>query len=89
MSGRGHVVSFSVLHHAPSMLAFLEPPYILAYVKMEGADTLFAHLLQNYGDVRQVRHGLPVQVVYREGPVEHPILLMAFEPIAPPASHPI
>lgn len=80
LSGRGQVVSFAVLHHAPSMLAFLPTPYVLAYVKLEGADTLFAHLLQNDGDISQVQHGLPVQVVYREGPVEHPILLMAFEP---------
>lgn len=79
LSGRGQVMSFAVLHHAPSMLSFLETPYILAYVKMEGADTLFAHLLQNYGDVNQVVHGMPVQVVYKAGPVDHPILLMAFE----------
>ncbi|MDX1524421.1 MAG: Zn-ribbon domain-containing OB-fold protein [Anaerolineae bacterium] len=80
LSGRGEVVSHSVLHYAPAMLSFLETPYVLVYVKMEGADTLFAHLLQNYGDLSKVEHGLPVQVVYNEGPVEHPILLMAFEP---------
>ncbi len=81
LSGRGEVASFSVLHYAPAMLSFLKTPYVLAYVKMEGADTLFAHLLQNYKDIEQVQHGLPVQVVYNDGPVEHPILLMAFEPI--------
>lgn len=81
LSGRGQVITFSVLHYAPAMLAFLETPYVLAYVKLDGADTLFAHLLQNYGDVNQVRHGLPVRVVYNDGPVDHPILLMAFEPI--------
>jgi uncharacterized OB-fold protein len=81
LSGRGHVVSFSILHYAPAMLSFLETPYVLAYVKLEGADTLFAHLLQNYSDLSQVRHGLPVRVVYNDGPVDHPILLMAFEPI--------
>jgi uncharacterized OB-fold protein len=80
LSGRGQVVSFSVLHYAPAMLAFLERPYVLAYVKLAGADTLFAHLLQNYGDVSKVHYGLPVQVVYNEGPVDHPIMLMAFEP---------
>ncbi len=80
LSGRGHVVSFSVLHYAPAMLSFLETPYVLVYVKMAGADTLFAHLLQNYGDLDQVQHGLPVHVVYNDGPVDHPIMLMAFEP---------
>ncbi len=81
LSGRGEVVSFSVLHYAPAMLSFLETPYVLAYVKLEGADTLFAHLLKNYGELNQIRHGMPVQVVYNDGPVDHPILLMAFEPV--------
>ncbi|RME97516.1 MAG: Zn-ribbon domain-containing OB-fold protein [Chloroflexi bacterium] len=80
LSGRGQVVSFSVLHYAPAMLSFLKTPYVLAYVKMEGADTLFAHLLQNFGDLSQIRHGMPVRVVYNNGPVDHPIMLMAFEP---------
>ena len=81
LSGQGEVVSWSVLHYAPKMLDWLETPYVLAYVKMDGADTLFAHLLRNYGEITNVRAGLPVQVVYNEGPVVHPILLMEFEPI--------
>ncbi len=81
LSGRGALVSFSVLHYAPAMFSFLKTPYVLAYVKMEGADTLFAHLLQNYGDLSKVRHGMPVRVVYNDGPVDHPIMLMAFEPV--------
>lgn len=81
LSGRGQVVSFSVLHYAPALLSHLETPYVLAYVKMEGADTLFAHLLQNFGDLSQIRHGMPVRVVYNNGPVDHPIMLMAFEPV--------
>jgi uncharacterized OB-fold protein len=80
LSGRGYVVSFSVLHYAPAMAASLKTPYVLAYVKLEGADTLFAHLLKNYGELSEVRHGMPVQVVYNDGPVDHPILSMAFEP---------
>ena len=80
LSGQGEVVSFSVLHYAPAMLAHLETPYVLAYVKLDGADTLFAHLLQNYGSLETVKHGLPVRVVYQDGPVDHPIMLMAFEP---------
>ncbi|MCP5099275.1 MAG: Zn-ribbon domain-containing OB-fold protein [Chloroflexi bacterium] len=80
LSGEGHVVSFSVLHYAPAMASSLKTPYVLAYVKLDGADTLFAHLLQNFGDLSHVKHGLPVKIVYNDGPVGHPILLMAFEP---------
>jgi uncharacterized OB-fold protein len=81
LSGQGHVVSYSVLHYAPAMASSLETPYVLVYVKLDGASTLFAHRLQNYGTLSRVRHGLPVHVVYNDGPVEHPILLMAFEPL--------
>ncbi len=82
LSGKGRLVSFSVLHYAPASAPFLKPPYVLAYVRLDGADTLFAHLLQNYGALQDIHFDMPVQVVYNDGPVEHPILLMAFEPLA-------
>ncbi len=72
-------MSCAVLHHAPKMFAFLQMPYVLAYVQIEGANILFPHSLPNNGDMSQIQHGLSVQVVYDEGPVDHPILLMAFE----------
>ena len=79
LSGRGEVVSWSVLHHAPKMLDWLATPYVLVYVRMEGADTLFAHLLRNDGAVDEIHYGMRVKVVYQEGEVSHPILLMGFE----------
>ena len=79
LTGQGELVSWSVLHYAPKMLAdSLSTPYVLAYVRLDGADTLFAHLLQFEGAFSELRHGLPVQVAYNEGPVEHPIMLMNF-----------
>jgi uncharacterized OB-fold protein len=80
LSGRGEIASFSVLHYAPSLARHLKTPYILAYVRLEGADTLFAHLLQNVERIENVEIGMPVRIVYNSGPVEHPIHLMAFEP---------
>lgn len=80
LSGKGELISWSVLHYAPKMLADkLETPYVLAYVKMEGADTLFAHLLCNFGDINNLKHGMPVKVVFSQETVEHPIMLMWFE----------
>ncbi|MCK5419175.1 MAG: Zn-ribbon domain-containing OB-fold protein [Desulfobacterales bacterium] len=81
LSGKGRLAGFSVIHYAPAQASFLKPPYVLAYVQLDGADTLFAHLLQNYGDLADIRIGIPVRVVYNKGPVDHPILLMSFEPI--------
>ncbi len=52
LSGKGELISWSVLHYAPKMLADrLKTPYVLAYVKMDGADTLFAHLLRNFDGI--------------------------------------
>ncbi|MFK7805764.1 MAG: Zn-ribbon domain-containing OB-fold protein [Anaerolineae bacterium] len=80
LSGKGELVSWSVLHYAPKMLADrLKTPYVLAYVKMDGADTLFAHLLRNFGDLKDLKHGMPVEVVYSQEAVDHPIMLMWFE----------
>lgn len=79
LSGRGSLVSWSVLHYANAASPSIQPPYVLAYVKLEGADTLFAHLLRNVTDTNSLSYGSPVQVIYNDGPVDHPILLMAFE----------
>lgn len=62
------------------MAPFLAPPYVLAYVKLAGADTLFAHVLRNFGDAAALYHGMPVHAIFDAGPVTHPIHLLAFEP---------
>lgn len=81
LSGHGKLISWSVLHFAPKMLAeTLDTPYVLAYVSMDGADTLFAHLLRNVGKLEDLHHGLPVRVEYAQAAVDHPIMLMWFEP---------
>lgn len=80
LTGLGTLVSWSILHSAAVMAPFLTPPYVLAYVKLQGADTLFAHLLRNCGDASALVHGMPVKAVFDDGPVTHPIHLLAFEP---------
>ncbi len=81
LSGKGELISWSILHYAPKMLAdTLQTPYVLAYVKLEGADTLFAHLLNVNGDLSQLQYGLSVEIVYNQEAVNHPVMLMAFEP---------
>lgn len=81
LSGQGRLQSFSVLHHTPAVAPFIKPPYVLAFVRLDGADTLFTHLLVNYRALDEVKLGLAVRVVYFDGPVTHPIHLMAFEPV--------
>lgn len=81
LSGKGVIETWSVLHFSPGSNAdvrALETPYVLAYALLEGADTLFPHLLK--APPEQVRRGMPLRVAYSDGPVSHPIHLMYFEP---------
>lgn len=81
LSGAGTLKTFSVLHFSPGSNAdvrSLATPYIFAYVLLDGASTLFPHLLR--APLEQVKPGMRVQVAYGDSPVEHPIHLMYFVP---------
>lgn len=80
LPGTGTLESFSVSYFVPAFME-VEIPYILAMVKLDGADTLFTHQLRNYGDSTDaIKVGMPVKVAYATEPVTHPMLLMHFEP---------
>lgn len=82
LSGQGTLETYSVLHFGPDTNAdvrALARPYVLAYVQMDGASTLFPHLLRI--EPEQVRMGMRVQVAYSEDVVNHPIHLMYFVPL--------
>lgn len=79
LSGEGHVETYSILHFSPDSnqdVQNLQRPYILAYVLLDGASTLFPHILK--ANVEEVKKGMPVKVKYTENPVHHPIHLMYF-----------
>jgi len=81
LSGAGTVETFAVMHFGSGMnedARGLEAPFVLAYVHLDGADTLFPHVLE--APPERVRRGLRVRVAYRTGPVDHPIHLMHFVP---------
>jgi uncharacterized OB-fold protein len=79
LAGTGVVKTFSVLHFGPGTnddVRALTTPYILAYVLLDGATTLFPHLL--FAPPERVQIGLRVRVAYKNGAVSHPIHLMHF-----------
>lgn len=81
LPGTGVLETFSVSEFVPSFMK-VEIPYVLVMVRMDGApDTLFTHELKNYGKREDIKVGMKVKVVYNDGPVEHPIKLMHFEPL--------
>lgn len=80
LSGEGIVETFSVLHFSPGTnedVRGLPTPYVLAYVLLDGASTLFPHLLR----AERVHIGMRVRVQYTDSPVFHPIHLMHFVPL--------
>ena len=82
LDGEGTVETFSILHFSPNSnedIQALETPYILAYVLLDGASTLFPHLLKC--DLDDVKMGLRVAIHYTDDPVHHPIHLMHFIPL--------
>ena len=82
LSGEGAVETWSVLHFSPGSNAdvrALPTPYVFAYVLLDGADTLFPHLLK--APPAQVRCGLRVKVAYTDAPAQHPLHLMYFQPL--------
>ncbi len=79
LPGTGTLESFSVSYFVPAFMK-VETPYILAMVKLDGADTLFTHQMKNYGELDKIKVGMPVKVAYATEPVDHPMLLMWFEP---------
>jgi hypothetical protein len=80
LPGTGTLESYSISNFVPSFMK-VDIPYVLAMVKLDGADTLFTHQLRNYGDSTDaIKVGMPVRVAYATEPVTHPMLLMHFEP---------
>jgi uncharacterized OB-fold protein len=82
LPGTGTVETFSVLHFSPGSnpdVETLATPYVLAYVMLDGASTLFPHLLDALPET--VHIGMRVRVDYVDRTVFHPIHLMRFVPL--------
>jgi uncharacterized OB-fold protein len=78
----GTVQTFSVMHFGSGInadVSALPTPYVLAYVQIDGASTLLAHILKAAPEA--VQAGMRVRVEFATAPVEHPIHLMHFVPL--------
>ena len=81
LPGTGVVKTYSILHYSPGSnpdVDNLTTPYVLAYVLLDGATTLFPHVVR--ATIDQVTIGMPVQVAYASDDVYHSIHLMYFVP---------
>jgi uncharacterized OB-fold protein len=78
LSGMGTLTSWTVCPQVPAH-AHTEAPYILAYVALDGARTLFLHQLRN-ADPNTLYYGQRVLAVFTQGPTGHPLQRFWFEP---------
>lgn len=76
----GTVTGFTVIRYAEPYQP-KQPPYVLALIQLDGADTAFAHLLE-CGDVSEAKVGLRVQAVFSETPQNNILDIAHFVPIA-------
>lgn len=64
LGSEGVVTSYTVIHYNDQHLPF-KPPYVLALIKLDGADTPLAHIV-NAIDPDQVTNGMRVKAVFAE-----------------------
>lgn len=75
----GTVVGFSIVH-VPNDDQPAEPPYALALVKLDGADTSLVHILGEV-EVEDVEHGMRVEPVWKEERVGYLTDISHFRPV--------
>ena len=75
----GEVTGFTVVRYAEPYQP-KEPPYVLALIKLDGADTPITHLL-DCGDVRNARVGMRVRAVFAEERKDNILAIAHFEEI--------
>lgn len=63
-SGRGEVITYTVVHQPPSPAFAADVPYVLAVVRLEEGPQMMANLLGI--EPGKVRVGMPVRVIFEE-----------------------
>jgi len=74
----GEVTGFTVIRYTEPYQP-KEPPYVLALVKLDGADTPLTHLLE-CGDPANARTGMRVRAVFADQPKDNILAISHFEP---------
>jgi len=75
LPGTGTLASYSISEFVPAFMK-VELPYVLAMVKLDGADSLLPISSGTGARTDKIKTGMPVKVAYSKVPVGHPMLLM-------------
>jgi len=61
-SGRGTVISFTIVRHAVSEAYAADVPYVIALIRLDEGPTMMSNVID--GDPERVRIGMPVEVIF-------------------------
>ena len=75
----GEVLNYTVIRYADKHLP-KKPPYVLALIKLDGADTSMVHVVEGV-DVSEVKTGLRVQAVFADETTNTIMDIDHFEPV--------
>jgi uncharacterized OB-fold protein/acyl dehydratase len=78
LPGTGAVTGFTVVRYAEPYMPF-KPPYILALIRLDGADSALTHVVRGIGP-GQMHAGLRVRAVFAKKPVDTILAIEHFEP---------
>ena len=78
LPGGGVLESWTICPVVPRYLE-TDAPYVLAYVRFDGASTSFLHQLRG-ANIDTLRYGLPVKAVFSPRAERHPLEQIWFEP---------
>lgn len=74
----GQVTGFTVIRYAEPYQP-KKPPYVLALIQLDGADTPLAHILE-CGEIDDARVGMRVRAVFADEPKDNILDISHFEP---------
>jgi len=77
---KGKVTSFCIVRYQEPYLP-LEPPYVLALIRLSGADSDLTHLIRGI-DPEQVRIGMEVAPVFSDQPKAGILTIKYFQPVS-------
>ncbi len=63
-SGRGHIITFSIVHQAPSQPFATDAPYVLAVVRLKEGPQMMANVIGI--DPEKVKVDMPVKITFEE-----------------------
>ncbi|MBN1374554.1 MAG: Zn-ribbon domain-containing OB-fold protein [Dehalococcoidia bacterium] len=79
LSGKGTLVTYTVVHYSSSVQA-VKPPYAVGVIKMEGADKGITHLIGEV-DYNKLKKGMKLEPVFKDKRVGSMLDIEYFRPV--------